>query len=278
MSFDWNWFFSSFCQSAAALIGIIAAFVISRLIGLNERISAVISVFDSLKIEFSRIKESLANRRFKWYNYSNVRYDSDLKKAIKSGEYDGLDEDQILQKIYENDSRLFNENGGILEAFRELYKQDRHFAQLDMWPDGFWDRVSQESDRINQLTVEAKTLILQFTQNKSDLNSFKESTGQLKIVIVLLMIAFPLTVIYPLHFMPVSLNEEPVIIFSATNIIQSVFAFKGLMLALFFVTIEGIFYYFLILINRIKRGIDDAIRLHLEEYSKLSSYSPHLRE
>ncbi|WP_262887779.1 hypothetical protein [Flavobacterium bernardetii] len=42
MSIDWNWFFSSFCQSAAALIGIIGAFIISRLLGLGEKINATI--------------------------------------------------------------------------------------------------------------------------------------------------------------------------------------------------------------------------------------------
>jgi len=59
---DWNWFFSSFSQSAAALLGIIAAFLISRLIGLNERIDKTISDFESLQIEFHNIKERFSIR------------------------------------------------------------------------------------------------------------------------------------------------------------------------------------------------------------------------
>ena len=35
--FDWNWFFAAFAQSGAALIGIIAAFIISKIIGELEK-------------------------------------------------------------------------------------------------------------------------------------------------------------------------------------------------------------------------------------------------
>ena len=34
---DWNWFFAAFAQCAAALIAIIGAFVISKLLGENEK-------------------------------------------------------------------------------------------------------------------------------------------------------------------------------------------------------------------------------------------------
>ena len=37
MIVDWNWFFAAFAQSAAALIAIIGAFIISKLLGENEK-------------------------------------------------------------------------------------------------------------------------------------------------------------------------------------------------------------------------------------------------
>ena len=44
MNYDWNWFFSSYYQCAATLIGIIEAFVMSKLLGLSVKVNLITSM------------------------------------------------------------------------------------------------------------------------------------------------------------------------------------------------------------------------------------------
>lgn len=266
MSIDWNWFFSSFCQSAAALIGIIGAFIISRLLGLGEKINTTISQFDNYVIESNKIISNISNRRFYWYTKTIVRYDNDIKEGIKNGDYENLTRDEIINKILESDNRLYKVDNAIIEAFDELYKKHKPapkggfgtFPQIDIYPDGIWPRINQEKDNINQLEVEANSLIEYFHQNLQELNSFENTIKPLKVIIKTLMIAFPLTVIYPLHFMPIATNQNPEIIFNLATIIESFFSLKFFLLLIFFFTIEGIFYYFLTLTNEFAKSLKNA--------------------
>lgn len=78
MTIDWNWFFSSFSQSAAALLGIIGAFLITRLLNSNEKVNSLINEFEDLKTSFEHIKDFLKIRRFGWYSRNVVRYDESV--------------------------------------------------------------------------------------------------------------------------------------------------------------------------------------------------------
>ena len=279
MSFDWNWFFSSFCQSAAALIGIIAAFIISRLLGLGEKVNSVISSFDNLVIEFNRIVESTSNRNFYWYTKTRVKNDSDLADAIIRGEYENLNSDEICEKIYEEDSLLYKVDPAVMEGFQYLYDQYKpngsnppHRALLMVTP-GIWDKLNDERELIDQLEIESKVTIKKFSQNLQDLNSFKGSILPLRYIILALMIAFPLTVIYPLHFMPVIANENPEVIFSPAIIFKSIFSLKFILLAIFFVSIEGIFLYFLYLTKEFEKTLNTAIANNSDTYRNINNYS-----
>jgi len=120
---DWNWFFSSFCQSAAALIGIIGAFVISRLLGINDRLNNMFSDFDNLTIEFNETILKINSRHFYWFTKSHVKYNTELKEMIANGEFENLEEKDILKKIYNLDNRLYRIDEAIMESFDYLYKK-----------------------------------------------------------------------------------------------------------------------------------------------------------
>lgn len=281
MSIDWNWFFSSFSQSAAALIGIIGAFIISRLLGLGEKINATISQFDNYVIESNKIISSISNRRFHWYTKTMVRYDDEIKEAIKKGEFENLTKEEIINKILESDNILYKVDDAIMESFEELYEKHKPipkggfttFPQLDIYPDGIWARINQEKDNINQLEVEARSLIEYFHQNSQELNSFENTIKPLKIIILMLMIAFPLTVIYPLHFMPIATNQNPEITFNIISIIESTISIKFFLLLIFFLTIEGIFYYFLTLTNELSKSLKNAKENNSANLKDIKYYS-----
>jgi hypothetical protein len=290
MIIDWNWFFSSFCQSSAALIGIIGAFIISRLLGLSEKISSAISVFDNLVIEANRIIASISKRRFYWYTKTNVKYDSDLKDAIRKGDFDKLSKEEILKKLYNSNSRLYKNDDAVMEAFNEVFEANspsraqtelgggfsmlhNSSISLDIPPIGIWDKLSKERETINNLEIEARTIIQHFEQNLQDLNSFDDTIKPLKVIIIMLMIAFPITVIYPLHFMPVTTNEDPTITLNLLTIIKSFLSIKSVLLLAFFATIEGIFLYFLILTNQLNSKLRTATQNKSDDMRNIKTYS-----
>jgi hypothetical protein len=290
MSIDWNWFFSSFCQSAAALIGIIGAFIISRLLGLSEKIGSTISQFDNLVIERSRIIASISNRRFIWYTKTNIKYGSDIKKAIRDGEYDNLDNGDILKKIYETDSRLYKNDEAVLIVFKELYESNRPkrtatklgygFSMIntqpitfDIPPVGIWDKLNKEKEAIDNLEIESKAIIQHFHQNLQDLNSFEDTVRPLRVIIIILIIAFPITVIYPLHFMPMQTGENPILAFNLFTILKTLISLKSVLLIAFFATIEGIFYYFLTLTDQLNNRLATAIQNNSDDLKSIKNYS-----
>lgn len=292
MTIDWNWFFSSFCQSAAALIGIIAAFIISRLLGLSEKIEGTISHFDNLVIEANRIITSISKRHFIWYTKTNIKYDSDLKDAIRKGEFDNLSEAEILEKIYSADNRLFRDDNAVMDSFKNLYDKvkpkEKKFGNglsmintpldLDIPPVGLWDKLSAEKEAINQLEIESKTIIQHFEHNLQDLQSYDNTIRPLQVIIVLLMIAFPLTVIYPLHFMPVGTNEKITLTINPLEVWSLLLSFKSAMLFIFFITIEGIFCYFLILINQLNKMLMIAKQNNSDDLRNIENYSKYFKD
>lgn len=291
MEYDWNWFFSSFSQSASALIGIIGAFIISRLLGLSEKINSIIMDFNNLVIHFNKLSQNLSDRHFYWHTKTSVRYNSDIKKSICNGDFDNLSDAEILEKIYNLDNSLYKVDDAVLEAYIEINNKvrpkvvtqeighgysfkDNIMVELDIPRVGTWDELNKESDVINQLKVEAKTLIQYFRQNLDNLNSFKDSIRPLKTIIFLLILAFPLTVIYPLHFMPMGADEKPLISLN----FEQLFTFKSFLLSAFFVVIESIFIYFLILSKNIKSKLNNTKLKNSDNYLEIKNYCEYFNE
>ena len=210
-----------------------------------------------------------------------VYYNDDVKAGIKNGDFENLTKEEIINKILKADIRLYKVDNAIIESFEELYKKYKPtpkggfttFSQIDIYPDGIWARINQEKDNINQLEVEANTLIEYFHQNLQELNSSENTIKPLKVIIKMLMIAFPLTVIYPLHFMPIPTNQNPEITFKIIIIIQSIFTLKFFLLSVFFLTIEVIFYYFLILTNELTKSLRDAKENNSDNFRDKNYYS-----
>lgn len=284
---DWNWFFSSFCQSAAALIGIIGAFVISRLLGISEKISGVISELDNLIIEFNEIILKVNSRHFYWFTKTHVKNNSDLQEQIKNGEFENLTEKEILEKIYNLDDRLYRIDEAILESFNEVYKKHKpeyidygnglltktNYPIIDFPPKNLWSDLENEKELIDQLQISSHILIQKFNKNYQDLISFDNSIKSLRNVIVLILVAFPLTVIYPLHFMPMFPNKNPEITINLKEILSSLLTIKNGLLFVFFITIEGLFYYFLSLIKNLNVELKSAKEYNSKDIKNIKRYS-----
>jgi hypothetical protein len=280
MSTDWNWFFSSFCQCSAALIGIIAAFIISRLIGLNEKVNGIISQYEQLLIEKETLIAALSRRRYNIFNIAYMNYVGSIRRQIVDGEFKSLSEPQILKKLYTDHTSLYKDDEGISKKFLDLNQRLRFQKDTGTIPipANVQKETDEEKERISKLEVDARTLINKFTANKRDLNNFTGTFKPLQVVIVFLMIAFPITVLVPLQFMPMLPNSSPIITINLTSIILYLSSIKFILLFLFFLAIEGILFYFLQINRSYNQTIRDTIAQYPHELFKLETYSPFLKE
>ncbi|TBW25546.1 hypothetical protein [Gramella sp. KN1008] len=295
MNIDWNWFFSSFSQSAAALLGIIGAFIISRLIGIDEKCKNLESEFDLLVLNYKRIKETLSVRRFKWINRILLKHDDDLIKQIKKREYENLTNDQILEKLYKQDHRLYKSDEVVLNTFQEIYNENKPEKEPDFQPGeirivrpeitlpkiapkGTWDKVSAEKDLINKYIIDAAESIRKFELNLNNIGNFESSLKTIRLIVWTLILAFPILVIYPLHFLPLKIGNSPEITFNLFYIVENIATLENILLLIFMVTVSSIFTYFLFLIRHIKTTLKKIEESNLEEYRKIESYCPYYRE
>jgi hypothetical protein len=295
MNIDWNWFFSSFSQSAAALLGIIGAFIISRLIGIDEKSKVQASDFSDLVISYNKIKESLSVRKYAWVNRVFIKYDDDIIKQIKNRDYENLTEAEILTKLYEQDSRLYNDDSSIMDAFNKLYEEHKPKEEpkrkpgeiyvthdplplLNFPPEGTWDKIGDERDLINHHFIEAAELIRKFNKHLQGIGNFSNSLSSISIIIWIIIISFPFLVIYPLHFLPLEIGKQPILTYDLISIIKNSMTLQNILLAIFMVSIEGIFIYFLFLVKKIKADLKAIEEQYSDDFMDINGYCSYYRE
>jgi|SRR5690554_1583556 len=282
---DWNWFFSSFAQSAAALIAIIGAFIISKLLGEIEKEEISRSNVEHLIIQYNDIKKRISGRYFDWYDKRNIELSSDLAKVIHNGDFNRLSDDEKLKKLFEIETDLYRTPCCLEILNKEIVKKAPRNTPMDggltlvhdapnlnFPPSGIWDELNKEREIINQLKIESETLIEKFEKVKNDINVTKYNLTPIKTTIYILGIGLLLTVIYPLHFIPIELNQSPTLGFSFNLVCSHILSIRGLLLFLLTIVIEGVFGYFLWLIARMKKKYVKTTSKLEEKYFSISDY------
>jgi hypothetical protein len=287
---DWNWFFAAFAQCAAGLIAIIGAFIISKLLGEAEKEEIHGSNTDQLIIQFNDLTKRISGRNFTWYDKRNIEYSSELAEAIQHGDFNGLNDAEKLQKLYSIETDLFG-TLSCLEALNEriekLTPKTSYISgglsivhtplNINLPPNGLWEKISKERDIVNQLQIESETLIEKFEKVKKDILITKNNLTPIKTTIYILGIGLLLTVIYPLHFMPLELNKRPTLGFSFELVLRHIFSVKGILLFLLTVVIEGIFGYFLWLIDCVEKKYNATTLRLVDKYFSIIDYCQYFK-
>lgn len=286
MMLDWNWFFASFTQCSAALIAIIGAFIISKLLGEVEKVEIHSSKVDQLVIHYSELLKRISARFFDWHDKTIIDYSSSLEKSIKNKEFQGLNDNEKLEKLFKIEADLFRTSSckeKLDEKIAEYTPKITNIGQgvflenmiksMHIPPDGTWDKLSEERETINQLKIESENLINWFYKTRTDILASKNNLTPIKVTIYILSIGLLITVIYPLHFMPIGINQHPTLGFSLDVFYNNLFSLKGLLLFFLTLVIEGIFGYFLWLINTIDKKYTLTTSRLEGKYFDLSSYS-----
>lgn len=282
---DWNVFYSSLSQSAAGLISIIAAFIISKILNENEKLENLSDKYHELLIEYEKLTQQISIRHFDWYDRLVIEYSSRIQDAIENGDFANLNNEQKLEKLFQIEPRLFGTENCLSELEKQITKYTikmtklpngvsnrSHIPVLDIVPVGTWDRLNEEKENINQLNIESKVLISKFIKFKSDLSSTQRNLAPLKNTIYILGFSFFFTVVYPLHFLPIPENSTPAISFSVCNFIKQTICLKGFFLLMLVLVVVGIFGYFSHIIHNLQTQFDkikiEGKHINLKEYSK----------
>ncbi|TAM17355.1 MAG: hypothetical protein EPN68_15670 [Rhodanobacter sp.] len=95
---DWNWFFSSIAQSAAAIVGIFGAFIITKVLSNQAKFGEKSIRFQSLRTDATKLVDSANHLSFAWYVRLNRKYE--LEKAEELLEKDDdLAPDALYAKL-----------------------------------------------------------------------------------------------------------------------------------------------------------------------------------
>ena len=75
---DWNWYFSALAQSCAAIVGIFAAFIITKIVNNQIEFKRKLSEIESHLINSLHIKDKIDNRYIEWYN-NQIRNEQEME-------------------------------------------------------------------------------------------------------------------------------------------------------------------------------------------------------
>jgi len=296
---DWNWFFSSVAQSAAAIVGIFGAFIVTKILAnqsafaeTTRRIRDTITLGDKIRDASSRLS-------FEWYHkHDSADEFEDLEKLLEK------DSEQTPEDLYEKlrFSPYIARAGAIesiarMKAFREAriareQEEARREAELARMP-GFANLMSRSIDStllrglnapyLNhlrpQLTKEREEIDNLFTEAKhharvaaelhAQASTNPESSEVITASLALILTLFFVGVIYPLSFMPLPTDWKAAISLSAAP--EFIFSLQGALLGAVSVLFTAMLAIFLIM--NVKLRYPDQLLNMLEQYKHLAQYS-----
>jgi hypothetical protein len=124
---DWNWFFSSIAQSAAAIVGIFGAFIITKVLSNQAKFGEKSVRFRSLRTNASKLVNSANHLSFAWYVRLNRKYELEKAEGLLK-KNDDLDPSQLYAKV---NFPLFLARTDALNDLQDLKNQRARAAEKE---------------------------------------------------------------------------------------------------------------------------------------------------
>jgi len=303
---DWNWFFSSIAQSAAAIVGIFGAFIITKVLSNQAQFGEKSGRFQSLRTNAAKLVDSADNLAFAWYVRLNKEYQmgeaEDLLEKDDNLEPDELyaklrfpiflarkDAIQDLQNFKDRRARDAEEERQRREEAAKLQKKHRQFGLID--PLGFggdtpsiflqpkvsfsrslshpYAALEKERDTIDALEVEIRHHMRTISDFLQTTSSNPESSLAITWALVMVAALFLVGVVYPLSFLPTPSSWTPAL--ELHGFWARVFSLRGLLLT----AVSSIFLAALTMfavMNRRLRYPPEEVQ-SLEEFTRIGTYS-----
>lgn len=293
---DWNWFFSSVAQSAAAIVGIFGAFIITKILANQSAYAEKSRHAKEILTLGAKLADAASRLSFERYH----RHDS-AGEVRRLEEILEKDSSQTPEDLYEKlhfspyiaradavatiarvksnrEERLEREreearrrmeqvkSAGLASAFASL-SNPAMFRTPDI--SIIQPNLTKERDAIDALYTEAKHHSRVVSDFYLLIASHPESSKLITISLALILTLFFAGVIYPLSFMPLPTDWKPALSLSA--IPDFLFSLQGALLSVVSIIFSSMLAMFFVINVRMKYPA--ALLAELEEYRKLSKYS-----
>jgi len=294
---DWNWFFSSVAQSAAAIVGIFGAFIVTKILANQAAFAEKSLRIQELITLGQKLAEASGRLSFDWYHRNDSA--DELAKLEQLLEEDSS---QTPEALYEKlrfspyirrsdaiatiartkssrEKRIERERE---EARRELEQtRSRGFSAIARPMDSgllrgvssprlyMGAQLDKKREEIDSLYTEARHHVRLVSDFHAIISPNPESSAVITASLVLILTLFFAGVIYPLSFMPLPTDWKPAL--SLAEIPSFVFSLRGALLIVvssLFTTMLGMFF---VMNIRLKYPADKLGRL--EHFKHLSAYS-----
>lgn len=294
---DWNWFFSSVAQSAAAIVGIFGAFIVTKILANQAAFAEKSLRIQELITLGQKLAEASGRLSFDWYHrndsadeleklerlledddsqppealYEKLRFSPYIPRAdaivtiarAKSRREERIEREreETRRELEQASSRGFS---GIASPMDSGLLRGIGSPRLHMGP-----QLDKEREEIDSLYTEARHHVRLVSDFHAIVSPNPESSLVITASLVLILTLFFAGVIYPLSFMPLPTDWKPAL--SLAEIPSFIFSLRGtllLVVSLLFTTMLAMFF---VMNIRLKYPADKLERL--EHFKHLSAYS-----
>ncbi len=275
---SWDNFFFAFSGSSAAIIGVIFAFIISKLLNIISDHDNLRNETTQLIIERQEIINDINTIPFSWHDKELIEYDYQIEEKLNQSEIYNKTPEQIFEIIKSELNRplyLKNENiDFIKDKINENIKEREErkhttqayvigkiqditiesipalsFPKLPPYKD-FWKDINDVETQYIKDYQKTGIQIYKFNNQKDKIDA---KINDFKVIRNILFTFIPitiLTVIYPLHFIPLPPDTLPTITLDFKNFLELWFSIKGILLSILFVSTVGSMCYFISLCKK----------------------------
>ncbi len=273
MSFDWNWFFSAFAQCGAAIIGIFGAFIISKILNNTNSFHELQNELKNIEFTHHDLFKRLKQVSFDDYFEYVIKTNQKIYELFESGKLD--ESAKTIKYVYLHGPLIYKSDTLIRSILKSIKNSPGGYKNLyNNYRDTYDISIQKMKPIIDDLKFQSERNIEKCNFIRNKLDNLLKSFISLKVIIIFLSIALFSTVIYPLHFLPLAVNQNPTISINYSDIIFNIFSMKGLFLFIFLASFGAMLIYFFVSSNNVTKKINIILNdLELKKLSDLSEYS-----
>ena len=278
-----NTFFSTLASSMGGLIGVISAFLITKVLSLEEEKYSLQKQLKNAIIDSEELKELLHQQAFphfinKFRDHGDRNIRTKIAKMLFNKE---VIDKAIKNKLFYDEICLFDNKIEVIKEIDQIEKEIKElstdsleelskkgiFAAYSRMPNTGY---SNFHNKILEIKLNVDTNIKKNKNLLEDLNLFENLTKEIKHQIIILMSLFFIGLIYPLSYLKYP-NEVKLDYTLTNNFFSEILSKTGIILLI----VSVIFFIFILRILSInnKNIISKLEKNELKKYLKYTAYS-----
>jgi hypothetical protein len=210
---DWNWFFSALAQSGAALIGIIGAFLISRVLNEKDVSNRILYEFREIAFKRTNVLNDINNIPFEWYNRNTILQSQEFWDKLLQLESASSDDPETIAAecllevygLYDSPDNLGFATRLVLRN-KSIDEYEYSGCNSPICSVSF-DKIENTHKNIENLRHECKVLMRKYGLVKNDISGSIKRLRTINGIVVLLLIGSLTSVCIPLMMLPMEISK-----------------------------------------------------------------------